>query len=154
MESKIFVPSIDFETFINREVDTVFNALTSSYTWDNWFTTGMVLEPVEGGVIHFKWENWGPHKYFGEDTGKILKLEKNKVFEFQWHGNSNIPDTIVTMTLSKMDEGTHLHLIETGYLDNPIGRGWMLSCASGWGEALTLLKMYLEHGITYTRRNL
>jgi hypothetical protein len=24
-----------------------------------------------------------------------------------------------------------------------------LTTAAGWGEALTLLKMYLEHGITY-----
>ena len=24
-----------------------------------------------------------------------------------------------------------------------------MECAAGWGEALTLLKFYLEHGVTY-----
>ena len=26
----------------------------------------------------------------------------------------------------------------------------MLECAAGWGEALTLLKFYVEHGVVYT----
>jgi hypothetical protein len=26
----------------------------------------------------------------------------------------------------------------------------MLECASGWGEALTLLKFYIEKGLVYT----
>ncbi len=38
----------------------------------------------------------------------------------------------------------------TYYPNSPEGRGNMLDCASGWGEALTLLKFYLEHGIVYT----
>jgi hypothetical protein len=25
----------------------------------------------------------------------------------------------------------------------------MISCATGWGEALTLLKFHLEHGLRY-----
>lgn len=25
-----------------------------------------------------------------------------------------------------------------------------LECAAGWGEAITLLKFYLEHGLIYT----
>jgi hypothetical protein len=25
----------------------------------------------------------------------------------------------------------------------------LIGCATGWGEALTLLKFYLEHGLTY-----
>jgi hypothetical protein len=27
----------------------------------------------------------------------------------------------------------------------------LVECAAGWGEALALLKMYLEHGVTYGR---
>jgi len=27
----------------------------------------------------------------------------------------------------------------------------ILECASGWGEALTLLKFYIEHGIVYAQ---
>jgi hypothetical protein len=44
-----------------------------------------------------------------------------------------------------------VHLTEKGYTNTPGGRRNMLECASGWGEALTLLKFYLEHGVTYTQ---
>ncbi|MCP4683906.1 MAG: hypothetical protein GY867_00510, partial [bacterium] len=46
--------------------------------------------------------------------------------------------------------GTVVRRKESGYRDTPEDRHLILECASGWGEALTLLKFYLEHGIVYT----
>jgi hypothetical protein len=42
-------------------------------------------------------------------------------------------------------EGTLLILEEHGYTAKDIKS--CISCAVGWGEAMTLLKVYLEHGL-------
>ena len=38
---------------------------------------------------------------------------------------------------------------EYGYPDTPEGWEQHMSCSTGWGEALTLLKFYVEHGVRY-----
>ena len=59
--------------------------------------------------------------------------------------------TTVAIDLTEMPggEGTAVRLIETGYPDTPGGLAALLNCAAGWGEALTLLKFWLEHGVRY-----
>ncbi len=47
--------------------------------------------------------------------------------------------------------GTVIRLYEYGYPDSSEGLKNLLECASGWGEALALLKFYLEQGIVYTQ---
>ena len=54
------------------------------------------------------------------------------------------------MLLSEQSGGTILRLTEQGYTNDSNGRTMALECAAGWGEAMTLLKFYLEHGIIYT----
>ena len=44
--------------------------------------------------------------------------------------------------------GTIVRLREAGYYNTPSGIRSMVECAAGWGEALTLLKFYVEHGIS------
>lgn len=47
------------------------------------------------------------------------------------------------------DEGTVIRLREHGYPDTPEGISGLMDCATGLGEALTLLKFYVEHGVRY-----
>jgi len=42
-----------------------------------------------------------------------------------------------------------VRLREYGYHNTPSGLRAMLDCAAGWGEAMALMKVYVEHGITY-----
>ena len=49
----------------------------------------------------------------------------------------------------EVEGGTVVKLKEYGYEDTEEGHRRCLECATGWGEALTLLKFYVEHGITY-----
>ena len=53
------------------------------------------------------------------------------------------------MVFEKVAEGTVIRLREYGYHDTPSGIKAMLECAAGWGEALTLLKYYVEHNLLY-----
>ncbi len=42
-----------------------------------------------------------------------------------------------------------MRLREHGYHDTQSGRAAFADCATGWGEALTLLRFYVEHGLRY-----
>ena len=57
--------------------------------------------------------------------------------------------TTVAFTLEPLGSGTKLTLNESGHTTSPKDLEALVDCAAGWGEALTLLKFYLEHGTTY-----
>lgn len=142
---------ISHSNFINVKPERVYETLTTAEGWNSWFTKGMVLDFRIDGVIHFKWNNWGPDQVTTEDEGVITDFEHNKRFCFQWHPQGKENPTLVKFTLEPKVNGTHLKLEETGYLNTNEGHRIFNSCASGWGEAMTLLKFYLESGLTYTQ---
>jgi hypothetical protein len=68
---------------------------------------------------------------------------------FQWHPDSSEYLTTVDVVFEHEPRGTVVRLREHGYADTPAGREAFVTCATGWGEALTLLKFYVEHGLRY-----
>jgi hypothetical protein len=72
-----------------------------------------------------------------------------RCFVFQWF--PDLPDyaTTVEINFVPAEGGTIIRLHEYGYADTASGRTALISCAAGWGEALTLLKIYMEHGLHY-----
>ena len=141
-----FGHAIKQRTFIAVPPDKVYIAITSADEWDAFFTTGMEIDPRPGGVMIWRWKNWGPDFYTTEVPGRVLETEPPRKFVFQW--GSRRPTTI-SVTLEPVAGGTVVTLTEDGYDDTADDRKMILECACGWGEALTLLKFYLEHGITY-----
>jgi uncharacterized protein YndB with AHSA1/START domain len=134
-------------TFIALPPEKVYDTITSASEWDRFFTTGMELDPKPGGKIIFRWKDWGPDFYSTEVDGRVREAVRPTRFAFEW--GTEMP-TLVTFELTAQHGGTVVRLTESGYPDTPKGRDMILECASGWGEALTLLKFFLEHGITYT----
>jgi uncharacterized protein YndB with AHSA1/START domain len=102
-----------------------------------------------GGKIIFRWKDWGPDKYTTEAVGPVLEAKRGKRFVFQWASDNPSYYTTIEVDFEAVEEGTVVRLREHGYQDTPSGRAAMLECAAGWGEALTLLKYYVEHGLTY-----
>ncbi len=85
-----------------------------------------------------------------EESGRVLEAVKPKRFVFQWYPDG--PDSFVTtVQINFEDRGneTTIRLREFGFPDTTSGRKRLLENASGWGEALTLWKFYIEHGIRY-----
>jgi len=78
-----------------------------------------------GATIH----TWIPDQSFGFDWGR----GQNK--------------TRVTFEIEADEIGSQITVTETGHTKDPKDMQALVTCACGWGEALTLLKMYLEHGI-------
>ena len=133
-------------TFIKAAPEKVYDTITSSAGWDAFFTSGMEVDPKPGGRIVFRWKDWGPDRYTLDAPGRVTEAARPKRFVFEW---GRVPTTI-TFELTPLGDGTLVHLTERGYKNTPEGRRNMLECACGWGEAVTLLKFWLEQGVVYT----
>lgn len=138
---------IEQVTFINVSPEKVYETLTTGSGWDAWFTHGTVVDPTVGGSIRLRWRDFGAQHWTTEDGGRVLCAEPNRKFAFQWSPADS--PTTVTFTLEPLGKGTQLSVVETGYSPSHKDIEALIGCAVGWGEALTLLKFYLEHGITY-----
>ena len=147
----IFDQEIVQTTLIRAPIAKVYEALTTSKGLDAWFTKGAKVDQEEGGQIYFRWELQRANVTGGvvEDGGRILKRNVPDIFSFEWHPDNSSYATTVTLTFESIDEGTIVKVTETGFQDTPSGRKALIGCATGWGEALTMVKYYLEHGIRY-----
>lgn len=134
---------------IRADAEQVYDALTTTEGLDGWFTKNAQVDPRPGGAIRFRWVDWGPDHFSGEDGGPVLEADRPRRFVFQWRPDKPSYATTVEIELEAGNDGTVVRLLESGYHDTPSGRGACLDCAAGWGEALTLLKFYIEHGIRY-----
>lgn len=137
------------KVFILAAPEKVFETITSASGWDAFFTSGAEVDARVGGHIKFKWKDWGPDLCTTEDGGPIVEFDPPGRFAFQWHPiDKHLPVTVTFAMLAKHG-GTIVELTESGYVDTSKSRRTQLDCASGWGEALALLKFYLEYGVTY-----
>lgn len=141
--------TVVFSTLIRSSPERVYDAIATAEGLDGWFTKGASVEAVSGGHIRFRWENWGPDGYTGDNGGPVLEAERPKRFVFQWEADSGLYDTTVEIDFEPHNDETMVRLVEHGYEDSPTGTQDMLNRASGWGCVLTLMKFYVEHGVTY-----
>jgi uncharacterized protein YndB with AHSA1/START domain len=139
--------SIKKSIFIAAAPDRIFKAITTSSEWDQYFTSGMELDPRAGGVCNFKWKDWGPELFNGESPGKILEFDPPKKLVFEW--GSPGKETVARMEIEPKYDGSILTLTEDGYPDDDEGLRYLIECSAHWGELLTLIKFYIEHGLTY-----
>lgn len=128
--------------------DRVFATLTTTSGWNAWFTEDMSLDPQPGGRIIFQWKNWGPDHISTSDYGTVAEVIDGARFSFHWHPDSPTYETLVSLDLFDDPEGTIVRVSEIGFADTPEGLHAFGQSAAGWGEALTLLKFYLERGLT------
>jgi uncharacterized protein YndB with AHSA1/START domain len=136
-------------TLVRAKPEAVYDALTTSEGLDAWFTDGAEVDARPGGSITWSWKDWGPDKYTTRSTGPVLEAKRPERFVFQWSADNPSYASTIEITFEEVEEGTVVRLREYGYHDTPSGRGALLECAAGWGEALTLMKYYVEHGIIY-----
>lgn len=136
-------------TLVRAPRERVFAALTEPEHLDRWFTTGAEVDLRPGGIFHWRWRDWGPDKVTGEDPAPIVEVSPPERLVFQWHPQGREHPTAVELDLEESGDETVVRVREHGYLDTPDGRKAFADCATGWGEALVLLKLYVERGVTY-----
>jgi uncharacterized protein YndB with AHSA1/START domain len=140
---------IHHKTYIKVPKEEVYKTITSADGWNAWFTDKTSLHTNSNGTgeIRFRWTDFGSENATIEDGGTIIESVQNEKFVFQWSpGNAT---TTVTFNLLPYKEGTLVTLEEIGYSNTAEDISACIGCATGWGEALTLLKIYLELGIVY-----
>ena len=137
------IAPIRHSVYIDAPVSDVYDALTTADGLDAWFTDGSEVDASPNGEIVLRWNNFGPSRVTAEDGGPVLVAERNRRFVFEWEPSDN--PTTVAFTLTRHVDGTILEVEESGFETMTS----YMECATGWGEALALLKFYLEHGVTY-----
>ncbi len=134
-------------TFVRASREQVFDALTQAEHLDAWFTTGAEVDPREGGEMVWRWVDWGPDRVTAEDRGPVLEARRPERYAFRWQ--ADLGGTTVEVDFEQRLDGTVVRLREHGYPDTREGWAGFADCSTGWGEALTLLKFYVEHGVRY-----
>ncbi|MBV7338468.1 SRPBCC domain-containing protein [Chloroflexi bacterium TSY] len=136
---------VQHSVLVYAKPETVYDAFTTTEHLNSWFTTGSEVDPRPGGQMIWRWVDWGPDKDTAEDRGPVLIADRPQRYAFQWRKEQ----VTVDLTFEAVDEGTIVRLREYGYEATLAREQVLVGSATGWGEALTLLKFYVEHGITY-----
>lgn len=139
--------SVEHSTFIRARPENLYGRLTSGSGWEKWFATEASIGNELGEPIFFRWENFGGSRYTAEDRGHVIALDKGRSFSFTWHPGE--VETLVSFNFEPLGDGCMVSVKETGYSNSEDDVVTALSVASGWGEALTLLKFFVEHEIVY-----
>lgn len=147
MSQELRLPPIRHSTYVDAPAERVYDTLTTADGWDAWFTQGAEVQAYPGGEIRFRWISFGAERYTGEDGGLVLEAVAPKRFVFQWMPGDST--TTVEFDLAPRRTGTMLTVTEWGHTTSRRDLEALIECAAGWGEALTLLKVFLEKGFTY-----
>jgi len=140
-------PPIIQRIYIAEKPSKVFETLTTADGWNAWFTQETTIDLCLGGNVTLRWRDWGVDHDTFEDGGEITSLEPDKHFSFRWHQTGT--PTTVSFNLEELGDGTKLTVTDDGYGASEKDLSICLGCATGWGEAMMMLKVYLEHGIVY-----
>lgn len=137
------------KTYILASPEELYRRLTSGVGWERWFASRAEVGENVGQAIYFRWDDFGPDHYTAEDHGRVLQLEKNRLFSFSWHPGDF--ETAVIFEFQPHHEGCFLSVLEKGYRFVSNDMKLALQVAAGWGEALTLFKFFVEHDLVYGR---
>ncbi|PFA69193.1 hypothetical protein CN378_04775 [Bacillus sp. AFS015802] len=140
---------INHKTYIKVPLEKVYQTISTSRGWNAWFTddASINIDSNGTGQIRLVWGN-NEHRTI-EDGGPIIEAIPNERFAFKW-SPGEVTST-VTFKFEPYKEGTLVILNDKGYTHSVESLRACMGCAVGWGEALTLLKIYLEHGIVYKK---
>ncbi|WP_435623179.1 SRPBCC family protein [Flagellimonas sp.] len=138
---------ISHKVYIPLSPEDIFSKLTNSEIWNIWFTTECSIGKKIGDEVEFIWKDFGVDHLDVKDGGKIIVWDPPHSFGFTWRPGESM--TSVIFTLNAHSHGTVLELEESGYSNSKKDFKALIECAVGWGEALTLLKFYLEYGVVY-----
>ena len=142
------IPPIEAVIHISAPLERVWKVFVNENGWDGWFTDGMKMELKPGGRIRFRWIR----KTFGEevtDNGVVVLIEEKRLFKFLWNEFEDGYRSQVTMNFFESSmNGTWVEVTDEVIVLKPEDMKILLQCAVGWGEMLTLAKLWIEKGIS------
>ena len=141
---------IRHKVFIRAPRERVWAAFTTGQGLDGWWgTRGSQIDLRPGGKLILRWRDWGAERDVNSDREcVVIEVRAPERFVFRW-GESTDEMTTVEFDLEEREGGTLLHLREHGFARTAKGRESFEGNSLGWGEAATLMKFYVEHGLRY-----
>jgi uncharacterized protein YndB with AHSA1/START domain len=136
--------------FIRAPREKVWASVTTAEGFDGWWgTRGSEIDLRPGGKLILRWRGWGAEREINADRdGVVLEVDPPQRFVFQW-GEGGRAVTTVEFNLEVREGGTLLRLREHGFAPTTKGRESFGSHSLGWGEVATLMKFYVERGVSY-----
>ncbi|RJG46058.1 SRPBCC domain-containing protein [Mesorhizobium sp. DCY119] len=115
---------------------TIWKALTTGDLIARWMMEPTGFEPVEGR--HFTFQTTPAGRWDGVIRCQVLEVVPNERLAYAWKGgdDGNVGygsrlDTVVTFILSRVDNGTRLRLVHSGFVTpkndtafNNMSQGW------------------------------
>lgn len=121
--------------------ETIWKTLTSGALMSRWMMVPTGFEAVEGN--RFTFQTTAAGEWDGVIHCKVLEVRPNERFVYAWKGGheGNIGygsrlDTVVTWTLSKVDGGTRLRLVHSGFV-TPRNDTAFKNMSQGWTKVLS-----------------
>jgi uncharacterized protein YndB with AHSA1/START domain len=142
--------TIAYKTYVHRAIEDVFTAISTAKGWNSWFTTRCRLDLRPGGVFAPEWVAFGPDLIDCKESGRVVDVKPPRRLVLQWSPAGVLSPTTIEFNLFEKFGGTVVEVRDSGYPVHTLQNQLVfVECACGWGEALTLLKFFLEHGIQY-----
>ncbi|RDL49234.1 hypothetical protein BLJAPNOD_00331 [Ensifer sp. M14] len=121
--------------------ETIWKTLTSGALMSRWMMVPSGFEPVAGN--RFTFQTTAAGEWDGVIHCKVLEVRPNERFVYAWKGGheGNIGygsrlDTVVTWTLSRVDGGTRLRLVHSGFV-TPRNDTAFKNMSQGWTKVLS-----------------
>lgn len=128
--------------FIKAPRERVYDAFATAEGLDAWFTRASAVDPRPGGAMLMRWVDWGAENDIDvEVPGTVLEAKRPERFVFEWGKPGE--ESTVEVVFEQREGGTLVRLREYGFRELE----QIIDNAGGWGEALTLAKFWVEHGI-------
>jgi uncharacterized protein YndB with AHSA1/START domain len=137
--------SIEKEIFIKASPESVFQALTEKEYLECWFVQNAEVDLRLGGAIKFE---WGAGVF---NVGKILALDPPHRVSYSWEAQTPSA-TMVTFELTAEDNGTRLHVTNSGFCEGEDWDSYYDLRNNGWNIHLKNLIAWLETGISEPHR--
>lgn len=104
-----------------HQPETIWKALTTGELIGRWMMAPTGFEPVAGNRFTFKTKPAGA--WDGTIHCEVLEVVPNERFAYAWKGGHEANagygsrlDTVVTFTLSRVQDGTRLRLVHSGFV--------------------------------------
>jgi uncharacterized protein YndB with AHSA1/START domain len=116
--------------------ETIWKALTTGELIGRWLMAPTGFEPVKGK--HFTFQTTAAGAWDGVIHCQVLEVAPNQRLAYAWSGGheGNVGygsrlDTVVTWTLSKVEGGTRLRLVHSGFV-TPKNDSAFKTMSGGW----------------------
>jgi uncharacterized protein YndB with AHSA1/START domain len=128
------------EEVLPHAPETIWKTLTTGELIDRWLMKSTGFEPVEG--TRFTLQTTPAGAWDGVIHCEVLEVARNERLSYSWRGGhdgnaeyGSRLDTVVTWTLAKVDAGTRLRVVHSGFV-LPKNATTFRNLSEGWKKVV------------------